>query len=86
MWPSADGDELHRHGLQALRQGQGWVHHQSRVCQGDKQPFYKPDQIVSKVSKKMTKEQIEAVFAKFDHNGDGKMSKDEFKELMAFKK
>ena len=34
----------------------------------------------------MTKEQIEAVFAKFDHNGDGKMSKDEFKELMGSKK
>ena len=26
----------------------------------------------------MTKEQIEAIFAKFDNNGDGKMSKEEF--------
>ena len=34
----------------------------------------------------MTKEQIEAVFAKFDSNGDGKMSKEEFKMLMDSKK
>ena len=38
------------------------------------------------VSKKMTKEQIEAIFAKFDNNGDGKMSKEEFKQLMESKK
>merc|ERR550534_798288 len=40
----------------------------------------------AKVSKKMTKEQIEAIFAKFDNNGDGKMSKEEFKQLMESKK
>ena len=34
----------------------------------------------------MTKEQIEAIFEKFDNNGDGKMSKKEFKQLMALSK
>ena len=42
--------------------------------------------VVLQVSKKMTKEQIEAIFAKFDNNGDGKMSKEEFKQLMESKK
>ena len=36
-----------------------------------------------KVSKKMTNGQIDAIFAKFDDNGDGKMSKKEFKRLMS---
>ena len=38
------------------------------------------------VSKKLSKEQIAAVFAKFDGNGDGKLSKEEFQQLMAAKK
>ena len=38
------------------------------------------------VSKKLSKDQIEAVFAKFDGNGDGKLSKEEFQQLMAAKK
>ena len=38
------------------------------------------------MSKKLSKEQIEAVFAKFDGNGDGKLSKEEFQQLMAAKK
>ena len=41
---------------------------------------------LSQVSKKLSKEQIEAVFAKFDGNGDGKLSKEEFQQLMAAKK
>ena len=40
----------------------------------------------AQVSKKLSKEQIEAVFAKFDGNGDGKLSKEEFQQLMAAKK
>ena len=31
----------------------------------------------------MTNGQIDAIFAKFDDNGDGKMSKKEFKRLMS---
>ena len=38
------------------------------------------------MSKKLSKDQIEAVFAKFDGNGDGKLSKEEFQQLMAAKK
>ena len=38
------------------------------------------------MSKKLSKEQIEAVFAKFDGNGDGKLSREEFLQLMAAKK
>ena len=34
------------------------------------------------VSKKLNAAQIEAVFAKFDSNGDGRLSMDEFKKLM----
>ena len=34
------------------------------------------------VSKKLNSTQIEAVFAKFDSNGDGRLSMDEFKQLM----
>ena len=34
----------------------------------------------------MTNEQIDAIFAKFDDNGDGKMSKKEFKQLMLLSK
>ena len=45
-----------------------------------------PGKVDPQVSKKMTKEQIEAIFAKFDNNGDGKMSKEEFKQLMESKK
>ena len=40
----------------------------------------------AQVSKKLSKEQIAAVFAKFDGNGDGKLSKEEFQQLMAAKK
>lgn len=35
------------------------------------------------VSKKLTPEQIEAVFAKFDANGDGRLSMDEFRLMMS---
>ena len=35
------------------------------------------------VSKKLTPEQIEAVFAKFDNNGDGRLSMDEFRLMMS---
>ena len=38
------------------------------------------------VSKNATKEQIDAVFAKFDSNKDGKLDKAEFKNLMENKK
>ena len=41
---------------------------------------------IFQVSKKMTNEQIDAIFAKFDDNGDGKMSKKEFKQLMLLSK
>ena len=41
---------------------------------------------IFQVSKKMTDEQIDAIFAKFDDNGDGKMSKKEFKQLMLLSK
>ena len=34
------------------------------------------------VSKNLNETQIEAVFAKFDSNGDGRLSMDEFKQLM----
>ena len=34
----------------------------------------------------MTNEQIDAIFAKFDDNRDGKMSKKEFKQLMLLSK
>ena len=34
----------------------------------------------------MTNEQIDAIFVKFDENGDGKMSKKEFKQLMLLSK
>lgn len=37
---------------------------------------------VPQVSKKLTPSQIEAVFAKFDANGDGRLSMDEFKQMM----
>jgi Ca2+-binding EF-hand superfamily protein len=38
------------------------------------------------VSKKLTKKQIDAVFAKFDGNGDGKLSREEFQQLMSDRK
>ena len=38
------------------------------------------------VSKNATKEQVDAVFAKFDSNKDGKLDKGEFKHLMENKK
>ena len=41
---------------------------------------------LSQVSKKMTNEHIDAIFAKFDDNGDNKMSKKEFRNLMALSK
>ena len=34
----------------------------------------------------MTNEHIDAIFAKFDDNGDNKMSKKEFRNLMALSK
>ena len=34
------------------------------------------------VSKKLTPGQIEAVFSKFDANGDGRLSMEEFKSMM----
>ena len=34
------------------------------------------------VSKHLSKEQIDSVFAKFDKNSDGKLSKEEFQKLM----
>ena len=37
---------------------------------------------ILQVSKKLNATQIEAVFAKFDSNGDGRLSMDEFKQLM----
>ena len=62
----------------------------AKVCRGKtrtktKDTMTLPIQL-PQVSKKMTKEQIEAIFAKFDNNGDGKMSKEEFKQLMESKK
>ena len=35
-----------------------------------------------KVSKRLNQNQINAVFAKFDANGDGKLSMEEFKQMM----
>ena len=35
------------------------------------------------VSKKLTPEQIEAVFSKFDSNGDGRLSMEEFRLMMS---
>ena len=37
---------------------------------------------IYQVSKKLDAEQVEAVFARFDLNGDGRLSMDEFKLLM----
>ena len=37
---------------------------------------------VLQVSKKLDADQIEAVFAKFDANGDGRLSMEEFKQMM----
>ena len=34
------------------------------------------------MSKKLSKEQVDAVFAKFDKDSDGKLSKEEFRQLM----
>ena len=34
------------------------------------------------VSKKLSREQVDAVFAKFDKDSDGKLSKEEFRQLM----
>ena len=36
----------------------------------------------SQVSKKLNAAQIEAVFSKFDANGDGRLSMEEFKAMM----
>ena len=41
---------------------------------------------ILQVSKNATKEQVDAVFAKFDSNKDGKLDKAEFKNLMENKK
>ncbi len=35
-----------------------------------------------RISKKLNKEQIEAVFAKFDKDGDGVLSFEEFKKML----
>ena len=37
---------------------------------------------LNKVSKKLNQRQIEAVFAKFDANGDGRLSIEEFRQMM----
>ena len=38
--------------------------------------------VISQVSKKLNGKQIEAVFAKFDANGDGRLSMEEFRQMM----
>jgi len=35
-----------------------------------------------KISKTLTKEQVEKAFSKFDTDGDGKLSYEEFKKMM----
>ena len=39
--------------------------------------------LLIQVSKKLTPEQIEAVFSKFDSNGDGRLSMEEFRLMMS---
>ena len=38
--------------------------------------------LIFQVSKKLNAAQVEAVFGRFDVNGDGRLSMDEFKQLM----
>ena len=39
---------------------------------------------MEKLSKNLTKEQIEKVFARFDADGDGRLSYSEFKKMIVF--
>ena len=45
-------------------------------------PIYSIVNATLQVSKKLNGKQIEAVFAKFDANGDGRLSMEEFRQMM----
>ena len=52
-----------------------------RVFDKNKDGFITKDEF-SQVSKKLTRKQVDAVFAKFDTRHDGKLSLQEFRRLM----
>jgi Ca2+-binding EF-hand superfamily protein len=48
-------------------------------------PSYITKQEFAKISKKLSRDQVEAVFNKFDKDGDGVLSFDEFRSMLTNK-